>query len=150
MKSTYTWNIPCMYMVYTGYIQCRFWYTIYIQWIYMVYTAWYIPSIYQVYTLCIQCIYQVYTFDNISICNVYTLHIHCICGESERPWVKISVDLGLCCHRVTLQLTINLYHDTWLMSDWSSVWCLKHSNLRNQSTDEMNRNKILNFSELIS
>ncbi len=47
----------------------------------MVDTAWYIPSIYQVYTWYIQCIYQVYTFDNVSICNVYTLHIHCICGE---------------------------------------------------------------------
>jgi hypothetical protein len=67
--------------------------------------------------------------------------------DAVRLMSRRTTDLGLHCHRVTFNLAIKLYHDTWLMSDWSSVQCHKHSNLRNQSRCEIKRNKILNISE---
>ncbi len=61
MTSTYDWNIPCIYHVYTMHILGRFWYHSYIPWIYMVYTSWYIPCIYIFYCYDIQYMYRVYT-----------------------------------------------------------------------------------------
>jgi hypothetical protein len=70
-----------IYLVYLLYIHGIY----HVNGIYMVlYTAWIIPSIYLLYSKYIHGItlYMLwYTFDNTSICNVYTLHIHCICLE---------------------------------------------------------------------
>ncbi len=116
MRSTYTCKMCSISMVYPGYILCRFWYTTYIQWKYMVYTAWIIQSIYLIYIvhiLYIHCIcydihliIQVYVMYIHYIYIVYVQNIQCItcaytppggwcCGGgqgAERPWVKVSVE----------------------------------------------------------
>jgi hypothetical protein len=157
----YPWYIPCIYMVYT--------------WIYMVY----IMCICSTWQLMLQRRTGSHSTGSTSNDIAWTNHnfnlslflrtfgilapgevdaqgdpgavnnLKCHAWQA-RTWVKVSVDLGLCCHRVTFILAINLYHEAWLMSDWSSVQCHKHSNLRNWSGYEINRNKILNFSELNS
>ncbi len=146
----YSRNIHGIYhMAYTMYIHISLlWYIIHVQSMYMVYTE-YICGIYWAYT---QSIYIVYT----GIYQVYTKYIPSMSNwKAWKRWKtlsegQLSVDLGLCCHRVTFNLTINLYHDAWLMFDWSSVQCHERSNLRNQSRYKINRNKFLDNSELDS
>ncbi len=109
--NVFTWYIPCIYRSGCD-IPC----------IYQEYT-WYIPrGIYHVYTWYIPCILCIFL--------VYTKYIHNIClsmlmndipstsdHKAWRHWktsLKISVDLGLCCHRVTFTLIINCN----MMPDW--------------------------------
>ena len=88
-----------MYRVYTEYILC----------IYCVYTE-HVYTVYKYYIL-------VYTRFIPSIYQVHPIRKH---EGADRSW-KVSVDLGLCCHRVTFNLTINLYHDAWLKPDWCLI-----------------------------
>ncbi len=60
VRTAYTFHIPCIYHVFTMYIPTLFWYTCYIQWIFLVYTSCIILSIYHVYTMYIHDISLVY------------------------------------------------------------------------------------------
>ena len=141
----YTKYIQWMYLVYHWHIIIKrvqnkpVWYRLgiskryawglHIQWIFIVYTM-YIHGIYsdvfilKEYTLINSIyndvyIYIVYVQDIQCITCAYTPPSGWCCGGgqgAERPWVKVSVDLGLCCHRVAFNLAIKLYHDAWLMS----------------------------------
>ncbi len=77
---------------------------------------WCIPDLYQVYTKYIQS-------ESMKVLNYLDL---------RSVWILVCAVIV----RVTFNLTFNLYHDVWLMSHWSSVYCHKHSNVRNQDMKE--------------
>ncbi len=67
MRTTYNWNIPCIYK-YTMYIPCIYHvYTIYqsggdLAVIYVIHATWYIPCKYIFYCYDMQYTYSVYTY----------------------------------------------------------------------------------------
>ncbi len=131
----YPWHMK-EFMSYVRYMPCinlRYdhLYTKYIPHIYLV---WYIPGIYQVYT------WYIPGWDLQNIFQVdSTIASMCGCLQGCD-----GCGLSLCCHRVTLNLTIILYHDAWLMPDWSP------DNIISTATYEILWNKIVHYSELNS
>jgi hypothetical protein len=76
MTCPYAFDMPCIYHVYTMYIQFKIWYTSYIPGIFFVYTTWYILSIYCAYTIHMYSIFCVYTMYIPCIYMVYIWYIH--------------------------------------------------------------------------
>ncbi len=147
-----------IYHVYPMYIPCIFQSGSNMAMKYQEYSLYILDGIYFCifprYTVYIHCIYWVYT---LYILSIYTGYIHIVhngiyqdytkyipCTSNQKAWRRwtsssldlrsgtVSVDLDLCCHWVTFNVTINLHHDDWLMSDGSLVQDHRHSNLRNQ------------------
>ena len=125
------WDIPVIYQTYSLYIQhgISLVYTINIKWIYFVYPL-YISGIYYGYAWNIIGIYlyiRVYTWYIHSILCVYTPPCGWCCGGGFHQKHRQShTHIAWTSHN--FNLTINLYHDAWLMSDWSSV---QYHTLRN-------------------
>ncbi len=101
MTSTYDWNIPCIYHVYTiiyqtgGDIPVIYQeYSVYIlHCMYLEYTL-YILHIYKVYQFYKQCIYQVCIWNMLCIYTVYKLNMHSILCVYSTPCCWISADVG--------------------------------------------------------
>ncbi len=161
VKTAYNWHIPSLYHVYimyfhvyTGQIVIYQLYTRNIHGMYsMVYTMyiiliWYrihVQSIYRVYTECIHNIYWAYTRSiYIIYTSIYQVHTTYIPSTSNkkawRRWKTSSLDLRWDWSVWILVCAVIGLHSTWQstciimpdLSDWSSVQCHKHSNLKTQ------------------
>ena len=86
MRTTYAWNIHCIYLVvYTMHIPVRCWCHSYKEGIYVVYTTWYIPCIYMfIDMICNTCAEYIYSIS----CTMYIL---CTCPGRGSIFITISL-----------------------------------------------------------